>query len=416
MFPCQRSIFDNITCASIVLSDANDAGFEIDRAMEALIHNKRPIYIELPQDIADKPIAYDVYKQGTPESPKSDPDNMAEALAEVAQWIASAKKPVILAGVEMARFDLGVRMAKFAERTNIPIATTLLSKSVIPEKHPLYLGVYSGNLSQKGVQEAVEESDCLIKFGSIAADVSVKNVVACTVEELCVKNHSYKNVQFSDFVRAICALETPKKSTVFQSMLSDKKAVFQQEKKKITTERLFQKINSILDDTMLVVADVGNALYGAEDLSVHGKNSFLGSALYSSMGTAIPGAFGASLARPDLRPIVLVGDGSFQMSVGELGNIVSRRMNPIVFVLNNHGYSTQRLGVDGPFNDIPDWKYHRVVDMVGGGTGFQATTEEELESAVSIALQSDALTVINVVLEADDNSPNIRRMRVLHKA
>ncbi|RDJ35261.1 MAG: hypothetical protein DWQ19_10630 [Crenarchaeota archaeon] len=79
-FGCQKDIFDNLTCASVVLDDPSTAGYKIDAAFEAMMYHKQPIYIELPRDIADKPIGYDVYRQGTPVSPKSDEQNFEEAL------------------------------------------------------------------------------------------------------------------------------------------------------------------------------------------------------------------------------------------------------------------------------------------------------------------------------------------------
>jgi indolepyruvate decarboxylase len=128
------------------------------------------------------------------------------------------------------------------------------------------------------------------------------------------------------------------------------------------------------------------------------------------MGSAIPGALGAQMARPDLRPIVIVGDGAFQMSHSELSTIAQSKKNPIVFVLNNNGYTTERHLLDGPFNDIAPWDYHKVTEMIGAGVGSLVETEEELEEVVGIALESDELFVINVRVNQDDVSPALKRM------
>jgi indolepyruvate decarboxylase len=66
------------------------------------------------------------------------------------------------------------------------------------------------------------------------------------------------------------------------------------------------------------------------------------------MGPAIPGALGVGLAKPDVRPVVLVGDGAFQMSLSELSSLLDNKLNPIVFVLNNHGYTTERFLLEVP--------------------------------------------------------------------
>jgi indolepyruvate decarboxylase len=419
-FECQKEIFDNITCASTVLDNPNRAGYEIDRVFEALNHHKQPIYIELPRDVADKPIAYDVYKQGTPESPQTDQQNLDDALEEVSDLIKKSSNPVIMAGVQLARYGLGSDLIKFAEKANIPIATTLLSKSIVSEKHPLFLGLYMGDSSEKEVQEAVENSDCLLMFGVLLTDMTLsfmpakfkkRNVISSSVENLRVKSHMYESVQFKDFCGDLFKSSVGPKKPITKIPITKTVPSFTPKRKtKLTTARFFEKINSVLNDGMAIVADVGDALLGAADLVVHHNNSFVASAFYTSMGTAIPGVLGVQLADPGSRVIGLVGDGSFQMSCTELSTLVEHNMNPIVFVMNNKGYTTERFLKDGPFNDIVNWEYHKITNMIGGGTGVVAETEDELEAAVEAALKSDELFVINVLLDSQDISPALRRL------
>ena len=384
-----------------------------------LDHYKQPIYIELPRDVAMQPITYDVYKQGTPVPEQSDAQNVEEAIGEVTEWIKDSKSPVILAGVELARFGLGNELVKFAEKTNIPIATTLLSKSVVGEKHPQFLGVYAGDTSMAQVQDAVEESDCLLMLGVLITDMTLsfmptkfkkRNTVCLNIDKLKVKNHEYTEILFPDFCNAL--FEQGKNISKKEAHVPSPKINigFSPTDEKITTARFFSKINSILDENMAIIADIGDSLFGAIDLVVHHKNTFLAPAFYTSMGTAIPGALGVQLAQPDIRPLVLVGDGAFQMSCTELSTIVRNKLNPIVFVLNNDGYTTERFLLDGDFNDIAPWKYHEITQMIGGGTGVEATTEEELDSAIASALESEELFIINVIVDKMDISPALKRM------
>jgi indolepyruvate decarboxylase len=419
-FECQKEIFDNLTCASTVLDNPNCAGYEIDRVLEALQHHKQPIYIELPRDIADRPIAYDVYKQGTPKAPVSDKENLVEAIEEVTEWISFAKNPVILAGVQVARFGLGSEIVKFAEKTNIPICATILGKSVVGEYHPLFRGIYMGTSSTDGVQELIEESDCLLMFGVLLTDLTLsfmpsrfskRQTMSSSVEGLKVKNHSYPEVLFKDFCDALFKSQINRNPFPSKANIYEKAKFVPDRNKKITTARLFEKINSIIvDEDMAIVADIGDCLFGAADLVVHHRNQFLSPAFYTSMGSAIPGALGVQLARPDIRPIVLVGDGAFQMSCNELSTIVARKLNPIVFVLNNHGYTTERIILSGSFNNIADWEYHRITEMIGGGIGAVVETEGDLEEVISAAILSDEAFIIQVVVDFDDISPALKRM------
>ena len=103
----------------------------------------------------------------------------------------------------------------------------------------------------------------------------------------------------------------------------------------------------MLDDRMVVIADIGDSLFGAADLSMSRRTEFISPAYYTSMGFAVPAAVGAGMANPGLRPLVIVGDGAFQMTGMELSTIARHGLNPIVVVLNNHGYTTERFLLEG---------------------------------------------------------------------
>lgn len=418
-FNSQKKMFDEITCASVVLDNPANAGYEIDKAFEALQYYKRPIYIELPRDVVKQSISYDVYKQGTPKTPPTDPENLEEAMREVKAWLAEARNPVILAGVELARYGLGEQLMRFAEKNQIPVASTLLSKSVINERHKLFAGIYSGESSNEVTRNLVEQSDCLLMFGVMLTDMCLcfrpakfkkRQVVSASVEGLKVRNHTYTNIQFADFCKTLFKVEQGEKVLPPLPIQKERIAFDPKPETKITSERLFSKINSILDKNMAIVADIGDSLFGAADLTVHHSHHFLSPAYYTSMGSAIPGALGVQTALPNVRPIVIVGDGAFQMSCTELSTIVNRGCNPIVFILNNDGYTTERFLLDGDFNNIRRWEYHKIPEMLGGGKGAKVQTEEELEVAVKEALDSKSLYVINVMIGRKDISQGLKRM------
>jgi len=423
-FDCQREVFKNITCAQAILDNPTTAGYEVDRVFEALKYHKQPVYIELPRDMAAATINYDVYTLGTPKVPETDYHNLEDALTEVINWLESCEKPVILAGVEVARYGFGKELIRFAEKYNIPIAATLLGKSVVDEEHPLYLGVYAGsNSSEESLIEAVENSDCLLVCGEIITEATFgyrpskifekREMITCTVGELKVRKHNYPNVSFVDFCKALFKTEiTPKQSPKIINLGKESKTFEVQEDQKLTNLRIFEKINSILNDDMIVVADVGDALLGASELlTMRNANSFFGPAFYLSMGFAIPASLGIQLANSSKRPIIIVGDGAFQMSCSEISTIVKHKLNPIIFVLNNKGYTTERMILDGEFNNIVDWRYHKIIEMIGGGQGFCVEDEKALESAVNTALScSDVPCIINCIIEPLDISPALRRI------
>lgn len=417
---CQREMYKKITCAQAFLDDPTTAGYEVDRVLEALKYYRQPVYIELPRDVSMMPLNYDVYTQGTPKSPESDLYNLEDALKEVARLIEDAKNPVILSGVEVARCKLGRELTRFAEKHNIPFAATLLSKSVVNEMHPLCIGVYAGSNSSKNhIKDMVENSDCLLVCGEVLTEATVgyrpskvfekRDMVTCTITGLKVRSHHYPNVNFLDFCKALFKTElTVKAKPVLPEKIELEKFVVVPNKK-LTTERLFAKINSILEEDTVIVADVGDALLGSSDLTLPHYGTFYGPAFYLSMGFAIPASLGIKLGRPDIRPIVLVGDGAFQMSVSELSTILKHKINPLVVVLNNRGYTTERMIVQGAFNDIVDWQYHQITSLIGGGKGYKVTNEDELEQGINEWAKNSGLVVLNCILDPMDVSSALKR-------
>jgi indolepyruvate decarboxylase len=181
--------------------------------------------------------------------------------------------------------------------------------------------------------------------------------------------------------------------------------------RQITVQRLFQRLNAFISADMVVVADVGDALFGAGDLFIRHRTEFLGPAYYASMGFAVPAGIGAQMANPKLRPLILVGDGAFQMTGIELSTAVRYKLNPIVVVLNNFGYGTERHMQDGPYNDVTHWNYYRLPELLGSGRAWLINTEKELDDALTAARKhTDAFSLLEVRLDQLDRSPALQRL------
>ncbi len=418
-FDTQARVFQQLTVASTVLNDPQTAFQEIDRVLHAALRYKRPVYIELPRDLVDAP--------GNPiHRPREIHETSARhalqaALGEAVDMIQSARKPVILADVEVHRFGLQETLLKLVEKTHIPVAATILGKSVIAENHPFYLGVYEGAMGREAVRRYVESSDCLILLGVFMTDINLGIFTArldpgrsiyATSEKLSIRYHNYEEVRFKDFLhglaqarwrrRPLHRLPSPQPPAPFRPRRGPHR---------VTVRRLFECLNSFLDDHTVVVADVGDSLFGAADLFIRQRTEFLSPAYYTSMGFAVPAAIGAQLANPKLRPLVLVGDGAFQMTGMELATAARTGLNPIVIVLNNSGYGTERQMQDGPYNDLWPWQFHRIPEVLGAGRGFIVETEEQLENALREARgHTGSFCLLEVRLGQGDRSPALQRL------
>jgi indolepyruvate decarboxylase len=416
-FNTQREVFEKITIASAALDDPLTAFREIDRVLEACVRYKRPVYFELPRDRVDAPSMYDHVPLES--ALHSNREALASALTEAAERINRAERPVILAGVEIHRFGLREPVMRLAETNNFPMAATLLGKSVVSECHPLYLGIYEGAMGRKEVTEYVEASDCVILLGTFMTDINLGIFTArldpgrciyATSERLRIGHHHFQDVLLADFVKGLARadLKQRRKPSLPERPQRNHKHAPDDS---VTIRSLFDHVDQQLDDEMVVIADVGDSLFGSSDLTIHKHTEFISPAYYTSMGFAIPAAVGVQTANRKLRPIVLVGDGAFQMTCMELSTAVRRHYNPIVIVLNNHGYTTERFLQEGPFNDILDWKYHRMPDLLGDGWGFEVRTVRDLRQSWEAALaKQDSFSILNVHLRKDDISPALSRL------
>ena len=417
-FNTQRLIFEKVTVAAVALEDPVNAAAQIDGAITACRRQKRPVYLELPRDMVDQacsepvPLGY--------EATRSEPEVLAEALGEAASMLRAAKHPVILAGVEIHRFGLQESLLRLVERSGYPIAATLLGKSVISELHPQYLGIYEGAMGREHVRRTVEGADCVLILGAFMTDINlgiytayldVSKTINANSEKISIKHHSYEDILLRDFIEGLVRRLPARPICMGSKVKPESKPFRPLRNRKITIRRFFSRINELLDEDNVVIADIGDSLFGAADLTIHRRTEFLSPAYYASMGFAVPAALGAQIAKRDLRPLVFVGDGAFQMTGQELSTIVRCGLNPVIFVLNNKGYTTERFIQDGPYNDLHDWAYHIWPKVLRLGWGCEVRTEGELEEALEKSLNyTDSFSIINLHLDPFDHSKALERL------
>ncbi len=418
-FDTQRRIFEEVTCANTILLDPETAAAEIVRVVDTVIARRRPGYIEVPYDIVDRPIR--PFRPHRTEPDEADPDSLAECLRESVAFINAAKKPVILADIELHRHQLTHLALDIAERFNIPVAATLLSKSVIGETHPLYIGVYSGALSEPACRAYVDTSDCVIMLGAFLTDMVLgintarltrQRSILATTEQTRVGLHHYRGVPFAEFLRGLRdgglrrrpAFRNPNPAKELKPLRASERH------DPLTTEDAFRIIGLHLDENSAVVCDSGDSIFGAIGLRTAKRKEFIAGAYYLSMGFAVPASIGVMAADPKKRVFAIVGDGAFQMTGMELSTAARCGMAPIVLILNNEGYGTQRLILDGPFNQTRNWDYTKVCEVIRAGQATVVQTKGQLDGALTNAVSANELHIIEIRLPRDSYSPAMRRL------
>ena len=421
-FDTQLNIFREITAYATRL-DAANACCELDRALTLAQEKSRPVYVEIPRDLVNQPCRP---SQARPEAAAEESGELSQAIKESIAMIEAARHPVIVAGVETARRGLQPILERLLVRSGLPSASTPLSKSVISEVHPGYLGVYAGAMGNDSVRAAVESSDCILCLGVLMTDINsgfftarldAKRMIFSTSAGVQIGGKRFDGVRLRAFLNALASSMPNRPVDKLRPYARQARAIGRtvaanaQGTDPVTVATLFNEINRVLDRRTVVIADTGDAMFGAMDLVIPRAMGFLSPSYYASLGFAVPASIGVQLACPEVRPLVLVGDGAFQMTGLELSTVARYGLNPIVVVLNNGGYGTERPLLDGPYNDLWRWRYERFVDVLHAGIGYDVRTVAQLAHALRDATaQTEQFALLNVHLGEWDFSPVLRQL------
>ncbi len=415
-FETQWRVYQEVTAYATILDNPLTADAEIHRALDIALSFKRPVYIEIPRDMVDVEIEELPYQ--IPPAKRVSRGALLEALSETVQALNKATSPVLLVDVEVHRFGLQETVVELAERLQVPVCSTMLGKSAFPEHHPLYIGIYNGEAGDPTVREMVEGSDCRVMLGAFLTDINLgmftaqlttEKTILATSEKIAIGYHEYPNVDFRQFVEELT--RSPDLLSHNIDPIPTMQPRVEPSPGSITMKGLLYELNEFIDDNTLLVNDVGDALFACDDIRTHQGTSFFCPAYYASMGFAIPGVIGASLADPFRRAIAMVGDGGFLMTGMELVTAKRLGLNPIIIVLNNSCFASLRaMGHEtASFVNLPRLDFADIARALGG-QGIVVETGLQLKEALRSARDSDVFTVLDVRLSPCDVSPALRRL------
>lgn len=401
----QLELFSKITVAQTTLSDFTEAPGEIQRVINEAYWQKGPVYIELPRDIVLK----DLQGVNMPPvfPPLGDTELLQKKLNATKALLEHSERPLIWVGHEAMRLKVTDQILAFAEKYQIPIATSLLGKSAFDEKHPLVLGVYQGDLSRPEVREYANRADGILMIGVLQTDVDT-GLFTLPFENTPRFSVRLDTNFLREYAEQILRLEIILKApAIFKKSLPPLGTYAP--KDKITIQAVFDHLQTKITDEHLFISDVGDCLFGASDLTLP-QNSYYSNAYFESLGFAVPGAIGLCIARPDKRIIALVGDGAFQMTGTELSTALRYQLDPIIILFNNSGYGTERPLVEGIFNDIVNWNYSAMPELLNGGTSHKVKTVSDFEEALNKALSTrGTFHLIEIVMDKFDFSNAAKR-------
>jgi len=404
-------MYERITVASTQLASGETAPAEIDRVLSACLTHRQPVYISLPSDVVlmkcKSPNAF-IFPAPAP----SDADALREAINEALGMLEKAQKPVVIGGVELIRFNLQPEFAGFLDKTGFPFVTMMLGKTVLSEHHPQFIGPFEGDRSRVYVRNQFESADCILQLGALMTDFNTggftthldeAKTIRADIRSVKIKHHFYENVYLQDFISGLKEKLSPRAAGTLAIQCAADGCVHRHTEiyqpdatKLLTIKRLFDRVSHFIKTDSIVIAETGVSIFSAAEMLMPVGATFIGQPFYGSIGYTVGATLGAGIAAPD-RPLVLfVGDGAFQVTCQDLSTIIRQHLKCVIFLLNNDGYTIERVISDRPYNDLQPWRYHKLLEVFGGGLGLDVRTEAELEEALAKAATADGLVFIEV--------------------
>jgi len=414
----QFHIYREVTCAAKIINDPLRAAIDIDEVIRSIWLNQQPGYLEIHRDMVEREIA--VPKQivswnGDLPYPQSDRHKLNEAVRDTAERFNHAHHPLVLVGIEAYRFKLAKEIVKLVQKMGVPCCTSVLAKGAFPMNHPLHMGVYVGAISPSRIRNRVEQADLIIGLGMFLTDIEMggsqppealrHRSIWAVENRVNVSFHTYTDVTLRDFVRGLmrAELKRHRERVTYSDNLTKPQA---NSDRRIRVADVLREINQFLarHKKFMVVAESGDSLFGGIDVKVGDDGLYLAQGFYASMGFAVPGALGGQIGT-GLRPLVLTGDGGFQMTGAEIAHAPRYKLSPIVVLLNNGGWGIFRpIAKRQDLLALPSWKYAELAQL-WGGQGFRVETAAQLGRALDQAAKSPAFAIIEVLIGPRDLSP-----------
>lgn len=408
-------------CASSILTPQN-AISEIDRLFNEALRQCRPVYIVVPHDQGKLPLI------GTPTqgkhiseykrqiSVKVELDNAVESILAK---LKSAKTPVVIPSHLIARFDLQHKLAGFLMRCNIPFATMPMSKGLISEAHPKYLGLYNGDYSSpSGVKNTVEDADLVIDFGGMilaelnaglwSDDLPMNRMISIHADWVQIESHVWTNIAIGDLIDAL-AERAPQFGDRADLPPQVKFDLVGSSNDPTNSQNFYPRVQRMLRSGDVVVAETGTCMLHLNRMLLPEGVGFESQSVWGSIGWSTPAALGIAMANTKGRTVIVTGDGAHGMTLNELSVMGRYAIKPIIFVLKNdiHGIEDLVGDLGHVFNVLPLIPYHKLPEAMGCDDWLSAEvkTVGELDDVIERIQFHDGAAYITVASPPSESKP-----------
>ncbi|MBJ7223692.1 MULTISPECIES: alpha-keto acid decarboxylase family protein [unclassified Brenneria] len=403
-----------VTAASASLTLTN-ATTEIDRVVGEALRQHRPVYLLLPLDVASAPTENRPYPLPMPEPECSDESLQAFTNAAT-EMLSTANSLSLLADFLAERFGAAKPLQRWLDGMTFPHSTLLMGKSTLNEQHPCFTGTYAGRASGEKIRSLIEDADVIVCVGvrftdTITAGFSQRIPTEKSIDiqpaVARVGHKTFSNIPMLTAIEALMKITSAFSSRWRHPAMTPPALPASDNKDKLEQREFWQQIQGFLRPGDIIVAEQGTACFGAAALTLPQGCQFITQTLWGSIGYTLPAAFGAQMAAPERRVVLLIGDGSLQLTAQELGSIIRNDLKMAIFVLNNQGYTIERA-VHGPqqrYNDIAAWNWTLLPAALGGNDNIlsrQTTSPAQLAQTLHDINKTPRLSLVEVILPKMD--------------
>lgn len=364
-----------------------------------------PVLIDIPIDIQQNEIEEFVYPEKVNiVGYKPNTKGHSVQIKRAVELIGKSKRPIIVAGGGVLGSGAKLKFVEFAEKTGIPVLSTMMGIGVMPSDHDLYLGML-GTHGKPTANKALHESDLVIVCGARLGDRAVAapdqmskrvNVIHIDIDPAEIGKNVKTTIPIVGDMKNVINNLLDEVDYKVTKQWSD--TVKEWKKDLLRTPPIFDgfveprnfvgNLSSMLRSKAILVADVGqNQIWCANNFKIR-EGRFLTTGGMGTMGYSIPAAIGAKLARPTRDVVAVCGDGSFQMSLNELATIVQNDLAVKIIVMKNHRLGMVRELQDNNYdkrhsatilNDAPD------IELLAKAYGIKCAKANSNEEAEKIA-------------------------------
>ena len=400
----------------------DNAASEIDRVIRLILKKHRPGYLLLSPDVAKTPIYPPTTKLVDSEEDITSQAALADFKQALIEFLPN-KTTTLMADLMVHRLGLQKQLKALIADTDIPYTTLSWGKTLLDENSSRWAGTYAGVASRPVVKDMVENCECLIKIGvqytdtttaGFSQDIDENVVVDLHYERASIAGKNFAPIALKDALQVLHQVMNSGIKIVAKQFCEEVKPHEQHGKDEelIRQDDLWHIIAAALDDKNLVFSEQGTAYFGISDVRLPEGVTSYGQPMWGSIGYTLPASLGGAIASPHKRSILLIGDGSALLTIQEIAVMIQERINPVIVLINNDGYTVERAihGDNQYYNDIPkcDWQ---LMPKAFGATDdnsllLKAETAGELKMALKqAAAAKDKLVMLEVITDKHDIPP-----------